>query len=219
MNVLFLKEGYFTMPYNQNDKTRNKTRSREQNKTQSKPLSKDPDNDHSVSRTGKRGKDKSIRKKRTDHNIITEQGENTKYLTHDLKLFNLPEIDLNNAEQVKQRINEYLSICAEDDIKPSVASLALCLKLSRFNLFDNLNGKSNVINNPECIHTIKAVYDLINSYYEHMMNNGKINPVAGIFLMKNNLGYKDVTDYMVTAKQEQIETEEKLIDRSNLLTD
>ena len=166
-----------------------------------------------------RGKDKAPRKKRTDRSAITQTGENTSFLSHDMKLLTLPEIDLNDNEQVKQRINEYISLCATDDIKPSIASFALSLHLSRYQLFDYLNGRSNVIKNAEVIHTLKSIYNLINSYYEHMMNNGKINPVAGIFLMKNNLGYKDTTDYIVTAKQEQIETEENIIDRAGLLTD
>ena len=30
------------------------------------------------------------------------------------------------------------------------------------------------------------------------MQNGKINPVSGIFLGKNNFGYQDKTEYVVT---------------------
>ena len=30
------------------------------------------------------------------------------------------------------------------------------------------------------------------------MQNGKINPVSGIFLMKNNMGYEDKTEMVVT---------------------
>ena len=30
------------------------------------------------------------------------------------------------------------------------------------------------------------------------MNSGKINPVSGIFLGKNNFGYQDKTEYVLT---------------------
>lgn len=30
------------------------------------------------------------------------------------------------------------------------------------------------------------------------MQNGKINPVSGIFLMKNNMGYQDKQEYVLT---------------------
>lgn len=33
---------------------------------------------------------------------------------------------------------------------------------------------------------------------EEYMQNGKINPVSGIFLMKNNFGYADKTEVVVT---------------------
>ena len=34
------------------------------------------------------------------------------------------------------------------------------------------------------------------------MQNGKINPVAGIFLMKNNMGYQDKQEVVVTPNQQ-----------------
>jgi hypothetical protein len=39
--------------------------------------------------------------------------------------------------------------------------------------------------------------------WENYMQNGKINPVAGIFLGKNNFGYQDKTEYVVTPNQRQ----------------
>ena len=75
------------------------------------------------------------------------------------------------------------------------------------------------ISNPESLVTLKNAYDMINSYYEHMMNNGKINPVAGIFLMKNNLGYKDTTDYVITGNNENNLTVGDIADRAGLLNE
>ena len=34
--------------------------------------------------------------------------------------------------------------------------------------------------------------------WETYMNSGKVNPVAGIFLGKNNFGYQDKTEYVLT---------------------
>ena len=34
--------------------------------------------------------------------------------------------------------------------------------------------------------------------WENYMQNGKINPVAGIFLGKNNFGYQDKSEYILT---------------------
>ena len=49
------------------------------------------------------------------------------------------------------------------------------------------------------------------------MNSGKINPVSGIFLMKNNFGYKDNTDLTITANQDKQETISDITNRANLL--
>ena len=38
--------------------------------------------------------------------------------------------------------------------------------------------------------------------WENYMQNGKVNPVAGIFLGKNNYGYQDTTEYVLTPNQQ-----------------
>jgi len=165
--------------------------------------------------------DKTERKRRADKKPFTtpDNGENSKMIQYAMELSSLPEIDLNNTTEVKQRINEYFNICAAYDYKPSISTLATAFRMSRFNLFDILNGKSNVIKNSESIHTIKVAYDMINSLYELYMNTGKINPVSAIFLMKNNMGYKDTTDYIITANQEQQVTLPDLVNRAGLLSE
>ena len=136
---------------------------------------------------------------------------------HDLRLSSLPAVDMENPSQIQQRITEYFRICSEDDVKPSMASLALSFGFSRFTLFDLLNGRNKSVINQQSILTLKKAYDSINSYYEHLMNNGKINPVAGIFLMKNNMGYKDTTDYVIQAKQETDDNISDITSRAGLL--
>lgn len=39
--------------------------------------------------------------------------------------------------------------------------------------------------------------------WENYSQNGKINPVMGIFLGKNNYGYLDKTEYVVTPNVQQ----------------
>ena len=154
---------------------------------------------------------------RYDHAIHTEPGENTKFLTHDIKLVSLPSVDVNNIDDVNERIKLYFQVCADDDIKPSIASLGLAFNVSRFVLYDWINGRNETIKNAECVHAIKNAYNLINSYYEHCMNNGKINPVAGIFLMKNNMGYKDNTEHIISVNQDNSVTDSDIYNRAALV--
>ena len=150
---------------------------------------------------------------------MTEPGDNSKFLKHEMKLFNLPKPDVNDLQSVKDRINLYFSFCEYDDIRPSVAGLALSFGISRVSLFNWLNDKSGTIKNVECLITLKNAYNIINSHYENLMNNNKINPVAGIFLMKNNMGYKDTTDYIIATNDNNRPALQDIVDRAGLLTD
>ena len=48
------------------------------------------------------------------------------------------------------------------------------------------------------VDSIKKAYDFLETLWENYMHNGKINPVSGIFLGKNNFGYQDKQDIVVT---------------------
>lgn len=154
---------------------------------------------------------------RLDRRVNTEPGDNTKFLTHDIKIMHLPAIDINDPSEVQKRIDDYFSICAEDDIKPSIASLALAFSVSRFDLYNWVNERVEYIKNTESLHILKNAYNMINSYYEHMMNTGKINPVAGIFLMKNNMGYKDNTEHIISVNQDNNVTDSDIYNRAALV--
>jgi len=45
---------------------------------------------------------------------------------------------------------------------------------------------------------VLEAYNVLEELWENYMQNGKINPVAGIFLGKNNFGYADKQEYVLT---------------------
>ena len=136
-----------------------------------------------------------------DNGLHLDAGDNTKYLMVSMELANLPDIDLKDYEQVQQRINEYFMIHAKADMKPTVAGLGLALNgMDRRRLWEI---KTDVANRNQDLPTptrdaIKKAYKMLENQWENYMNNGKINPVSGIFLAKNNFGYQDKTEYVVT---------------------
>lgn len=169
---------------------------------------------------GKRGKDKQPRKKRNDlPSVALSTDERMNILKHNLQIAGLPKINPNDPEQLTDRVTRYFEICAENNLSPAVASFALSLGIDRRTLWGWMTGERGTIKNTVCADIIKTAYSIINSQYEDMLNTNKINPVSAIFLMKNNLGYKDQTDHILTARQEQTETEDNLLDRAGLLTD
>ena len=131
---------------------------------------------------------------------ITEPGDNAKYIAVSMKLFNMTKVDLHKPEEVEKRLGEYFQIHFEADLKPTVAGMAMALGIDRRRLWEI---KSGVPDRNQDLPTmtrdsIKKAYDFMENLWENYMQNGKINPVSGIFLGKNNFGYQDKTEYVVT---------------------
>ena len=151
----------------------------------------------------------TVKKKPRGKNIgetlapVTEPGDNAKYLAVGLKLFNMSPIDLRNPEQVVDRLAEFFQIHAEADMKPTVSGMAMSLGLDRRRLWEIKSGAMIGGHTPIDLPTltvdsIKKAYNYMEILWENYMQNGKINPVSGIFLGKNNFGYQDKTEYVVT---------------------
>ena len=145
-----------------------------------------------------------------------EKGENAHYLEHSMELAYLPKIDTHNAEEVKQRTIDYFLICQKADMKPSVAGYALALGVTRNTLGGYLSGR--IRNTPDVIDAMTTAYAILNHLMETWMQDGKIYPVAGIFLAKNSFGYKDVSETIVKSDNDDVSAED-LIKGAELLPD
>jgi hypothetical protein len=138
-----------------------------------------------------------------DNGIMAEPGDNAKYLALGMQLFNLPPIDLNDPKQVNDRLNEFFRIHADADMKPTISGMGMALGLDRRRLWEIKTGNFGTQKTLSELPTltkdsIKRAYEYMEILWENYMQNGKINPVSGIFLGKNNFGYQDKTEYVVT---------------------
>lgn len=140
--------------------------------------------------------------KRPDSTVQAEPGDNRKYLEHNLKMWSWPSVDMKKPENVLERVTLYFQTCADDDMKPSVAGLALAFGIDRRTLWKWINGIQSDFVASESRVALKKAYIILNAQMENYMQNGKINPVAGIFLMKNNMGYQDKQEVVVTPNQQ-----------------
>ena len=136
-------------------------------------------------------------------------GDNTKYLTLNIDLFNLAKIDLHDEEAVARRLEEYFQIYAKYDTKPTVAGMAMALGMNRRTLIAIVNdyatggaGYKTALPHEVAL-VIKKAYSLLEVLWENYSSNGKINPVMAIFLAKNNYGYQDKTEYVLTPNTQQ----------------
>lgn len=136
-----------------------------------------------------------------------------------MELYCLPQISLFEPEQVEERSKEYIKICAKNNMKPSVAGYALALGIDRGYLWGIVNGKYSTKHPDATLDTLKRFYTFLNAQMEDWMQNGKINPVSGIFLMKNNLGYKDQQEYVLTPNAQNENNAADLLNDVDLLED
>ena len=120
----------------------------------------------------------------------------------------MPNIDMRNAEEVQQRLSDYFALYAKADMKPTVAGMAMALNgMRRQQLWAIVNDAPTgsagykAALPPEVAYSIKKAYFLLENLWESYMNSGKVNPVAGIFLGKNNYGYQDKTEHVITPNQ------------------
>lgn len=134
-------------------------------------------------------------------------GDITKYLNLNTELYNLPDIDLRNPDEVMTRLNEYFNIYAKYDTKPTVAGMAMVLGMSRQRLSSIVHDKTTGGDGYKdslpraCADLLKKAYILLENMHESYMMDGKVNPVTGIFMAKNHYGYVDKTEHVVTPNQ------------------
>lgn len=133
-------------------------------------------------------------------------GDNTTLIGINIKLIGLPDIDMNNPTEVADRLSEYFKLYAEADVKPTVAGMAIALNGMSTNQLRCIvhnrasggDGYKPAITREVAL-VVKKAYATLENLWESYMVSGKINPVSGIFLGKNNYGYQDKTEHVVTA--------------------
>lgn len=126
-----------------------------------------------------------------------EPGGMAKMMQQAMTISHWPSIDTNNAEQVKERIDQYHMFCIEQDMKPSVVGMAMALGVDRTTLWKWENGVES--NKPAAVRNIiKKGREINELMLVQMMQNNQINTVAAIFLLKNSHEYKDQQDVVIT---------------------
>lgn len=89
---------------------------------------------------------------------------------------------MNDLEAVEKRCFDYFDLCAKNDMKPTFAGFALAFGVDRMTMWRWCNNQPRSRDLSDSVRdTIKKARDLINAQMEDFMQNGKINPVAGIF--------------------------------------
>lgn len=144
-----------------------------------------------------------VKKKRTRPDLHearipqTKPGEMSKMIRQAMTISHWPEINTDDADQVAERIIQYHQFCYEEDMKPDMPGLALALGVTTKTVWAWENGVDS--NKPQAVRNVlKKARQMNEVLMSSMMTEGKINPVVGIFLLKNSHGYKDQQDVVIT---------------------
>lgn len=143
-------------------------------------------------------KKKRLRPDRHDAQVPqVKPGEMSRMIKNAITIAHWPHIDTDDAEQVAERIDQYHQYCYENDMKPDMPGLALALGVDRKTVWAWENGVDS--NKPKSVRNVLKLARSINEQLmSSMMTEGKVNPVVGIFLLKNSHGYKDQQDVVIT---------------------
>lgn len=115
-------------------------------------------------------------------------------LEHLSKITMIKKPDLREPKEIIVACDTYFSLCKADNQKPTMSGLAMALGTDRRTLLKWYNGESRVYNRE----IIQQYFNLLETFDELMFKEGKINPVGGLFIMKNNYGYTDKTEIKVS---------------------
>jgi hypothetical protein len=140
--------------------------------------------------------------------LIVEPGDNARYLASTLAIANLPKIDLYDPDAVADRLQFYYDEQFKCDEKPTVSGLAMALGIDRRRLWEyvtgaQIGGRKEVDLPRATLDLLKNAYKINESLWEKYMQNGKVNPIAGIFLGKNHFGYRDVVDHAYVDRSQE----------------
>ena len=185
-----------TQSTNKTKQTTNKTKATNKPKTSVKPKEKDIKSQGTVTEIGDYEKTTKLEVKPTekkptkgkprggnspvigDKGVKTEPGDNSKYATILMELSSWPKPDKRNVEELENRFMEYLQYCAINDVKIGNQMAYLALGLNKDDVYDMEHGRKLDSTHSEFI---KKVKQMCAGNRELLMQDGKVNPITGIF--------------------------------------
>lgn len=127
--------------------------------------------------------------------------DNRRMITHIMKTFDAPPVDLTDPKAIERRINEYFTACADAGLRPGNLGMYSALGLTRQDVNNFIHGRSHRVN-PECIDIIQKGIRAMSTYRELLVNHGRLNPVSYIFQAKNFDHLADVQAFEISRADE-----------------
>lgn len=130
---------------------------------------------------------------------------NIRHINHATDIAMWPPLEIWDADSIGRRTVEYLEKCKEDGVRVNLSAYALALGTTPDGLNDLVNDKRKT---DEVRSAILKGISMVEAIMIEMMMEQRINPVTGIFLLKNHFGYKDQSEISFKG---HIETDKKTL--------
>ena len=126
---------------------------------------------------------------------------NANNIIHAKRLSDLPKIPLSDPELIRERVDWYFQLCATDGIRPNLPGFALAFGLTRTGLMNAMTDRRMP---RECADELGRGVAILDEIMSSLTLDGKLMPVAAIYLMNNWLGYKNASE--VTTRTEVVDS-------------
>ena len=130
---------------------------------------------------------------------------NERHINHTESLAMMPRLEVWDVESIGRRTMEYLNKCKEDGVRVNLSAYALSLGTTPDGLNELVSDKRLTDETRAAL--LKGI-SMVEAIMIEMMMEQRINPVTGIFLLKNHFGYKDQSEISFKG---HIETDKKTL--------
>lgn len=127
-----------------------------------------------------------------------EEGYNTKRIAFMMEILPKEPLDPNDVAEMERRFTHYLDLCRKWDMKVGNQAAYAAIGINKDNVYDWTVRRET---NPARTEFLKKVQQFCAMYREGLMEDGKVNPVTGIFWQKNYDGMKDQQEVVLTPNQ------------------
>ena len=129
------------------------------------------------------------------HDPDLEVGYNTRRIQFMQAILPTEPLDYEDVDEMERRFERYLNLCAEWDMKIGNQAAYAAIGIDKGTAWDWENRNQG---NPRRSVFIKKVRQFCAMYREGLMEDGKVNPVTGIFWQKNYDGMRDQQEVVLT---------------------
>lgn len=135
---------------------------------------------------------------------------NSVYLYHSARIAEMGRCNLLDASDIEQRSLEYFKACSDDGVRPSLTGLALSLGTT-VKGFQGLFSDRRIPD--ECINALGKAAAKVEDVTISLMLDTRIQPVTGLFILKNHFGYKDANEVTINSVRKAGDTPQELAEK------